>query len=288
MSLKSWYESFGTDFESWFHLVKSAIGSFNAQADPGRRDQTCARLLTLSTKLSLQPAAPDHQVAKALNKAFRAAARAAQQCISGDYVAATTSIGVVAGALQVAMPLVNSAVGTAGWEAPIDGALLQSMGICSSRCVITGRVHLTHPVWGPYTLVTTQPSLNAMTLGDAHIAAIDAQGRARWSATLPRMIGLKPARPAVDRLGHIFLNAYPGNISFLVVLRPIASGFADYGSLPIWRDRFAPASATDINRDGIFEIDRNVDDCNPNCASGNTTHTIFRWNGSNYTRMSIT
>jgi hypothetical protein len=89
----------------------------------------------------------------------------------------------------------------------------------------------------------------------------------------------------IDELGHLFLDFNPGRYNGVIVLRPIANGFATFGTLPPEGDyagRFYYAEALDQDGDGRYEVDLHNNDCEPDCAGGTVTTVRYRWNGKDY------
>lgn len=164
-----------------------------------------------------------------------------------------------------------------------DGGRLRQLGICEAVCTVTGRVFFDHPNWGPSALLTTlSPEVN---FRDANILVVDAAGKVRWRHRAGDWYELAPAEVPRDGTGNIFLNYNPGRYNGVIVLRPVPEGLLDFGSLPPEGDyqaRFYYAVIVDRDGDGTFEIDKMSNDCDPDCAGGTISHTMFGWTGSDY------
>ena len=92
-------------------------------------------------------------------------------------------------------------------------------------------------------------------------------------------------RTALDKSGNVFLDYNPGRYNGVIVLRPVAGGFANFRTLPTPGDfngRFYFAELSDADSDGTYEIISSSNDCTPSCAEGTTTSTVWRWNGHDY------
>jgi hypothetical protein len=168
---------------------------------------------------------------------------------------------------------------------------------CYNPCWISGRVHLRHPAWGETTLVTTRSA--DPDHPDSYIKAIDDKGRVRWSSNVAGYEALAPAgvepnqtEPAVDSpqdaTGNVFINYNPGRYNGVIVLRPTAADFENFGSLPASGDYAAPwygADVVDRNHDGVFEIEETVY-CHPECTARGDTIVTYSWNGRGYVKTS--
>jgi hypothetical protein len=92
----------------------------------------------------------------------------------------------------------------------------------------------------------------------------------------------------VDAEGHIFIDYNPGRYYGVIVLRPTEEGFASFGSLPPPDDslgerwRFYSSRAVDVDGDGTYEIEENVNTCDPSCAAASYVTTLYRWTGTDY------
>ena len=147
---------------------------------------------------------------------------------------------------------------------------------------VTGRIGFKHPSWGLSTLVTTQLADKA----GGWLYAVDGFQNVRWA----RQTGggseeLAPHTPSVDKLGHLFVNYNPGRYNGVIVLKPTATGFDDFESMPPVDDydgRFYSAEAVDVDDDGQLEIVVESNDCNPSCAGGTVTAQTFGWDGNDY------
>lgn len=191
--------------------------------------------------------------------------------LPGDWADAKAA-GVVAGKIRA----------LTGVAALPDAKRLRALG-CQTACEITGKVNFTHPSWGPSLLLTTL-STDENSL-DAHIFVLDAQGNLRWQHWGGPWYELATNAPAQDKTGHIFINYNPGRLNGVIILSPVANGFADFASLPEpgdYQSRFYSASVADTNHDGTFEVDSALNDCDPDCAGGTIHHTTYRWNGTTY------
>ena len=164
------------------------------------------------------------------------------------------------------------------------GRILRAQGLSLPRPAgkITGRVSFNHPAWGLSTLVTTELPDRA----GGWIYVVDGYQNVRWSRRFAGATdSLAPHKPAIDKLGHIFLDYNPGRYNGVVVLKPVPGGFDDMRTLPPdgeYNGRFYNAQAVDPDGDGQFDIDVARNDCNPSCAGGAISTQVFRWNGDDY------
>jgi serine/threonine protein kinase len=212
----------------------------------------------------------------------------------GDAAATTTSLARTSQSSPV-LSTANTSTGSSPTAASltpppvaITTQLLRSRAVCKQACTISGQVPFTHPVWGASTLVSTTSLDNGTPVGPANIAVIDSAGTVQWSIALANMYSLAPLPTPTDSTGHIFLNYNPGRYNGVIVLAPIGTGMDDFQSLPLDAQpaggAFYSATAADVDHDGQFEIDRSLNDCTPNCASGKQVHEIYRWTGTKYVR----
>ena len=161
---------------------------------------------------------------------------------------------------------------------------LRKLGVCVATCVVTGRIPFQSPAWGASTLIATL-SLDRSNQ-ETHIIVTDSANNIRWrydNAALNEQ--LVPAIGTPDKAGNLYILYNPGRYDGIAVLRPVKSGFDNFGTLPSPGDynaRFYGAKIIDTNGDGVFEIQQDANDCNPSCAGGNMTSTIFVWNGTDY------
>jgi hypothetical protein len=145
-----------------------------------------------------------------------------------------------------------------------------------------GTVVFQHPTWGWVRLVVAHMDSPA----SSRIAVINGAGSALWqrSWTWPE-IALNS--PATDRTGNLFVTFNPGRYDGVIVLRPVADGFEDFGTLPP-PDRYAGsrfgyyAATTDLDGDGVLEVRQGQNICFPSCAGAPQGENIYRWTGSSY------
>ena len=171
-----------------------------------------------------------------------------------------------------------------GYPAIPGAGGLRRLELCAAACAVTGTVYFEHPAYGRSVLITTMPT--QVGASDAFITVIGADGKVRWRHRAGAWYRLAPADPAIDGTGHLFLNYDPGRYNGVIILRPSPQGFDTFDTLPPpgeYAQRFYSASLTDADRDGRYEVDSAINDCNPDCAGGTINHTIYRWNGSGYT-----
>jgi hypothetical protein len=175
-----------------------------------------------------------------------------------------------------------------GPSAPVlDGQLLRKAGACKVPCEVAAQWRFEHPAWGPVTLVTTKARGGNV---DVSIAVVDATGAVKWSHWGGGWPKLAFAEPTRDGSGNIFLNYDPGRYNGVIVLRPTAAGFDTFGTLQKPGDysgRFYNAVLVDTDKDGTYEIEHSVNNCEPSCAQATVTRTVYRWNGSDYARSPV-
>ena len=183
-----------------------------------------------------------------------------------------------------AAPTVTGTGRPVGAADRLDPARLQSLGVCHVKCVHTGQIDFRHPSWGASTLLTLLAAPDVGTR-EATIVVVDAAGSVRWQHQAGPWEQLAPADPPRDRTGHLFLNYNPGRLNGVIVLGITDEGLVDFDSLPKpgdYASRFYSAELVDGERDGRYEIDSGINDCDPDCAGGKIHHRIYRWNGTTY------
>ena len=166
-----------------------------------------------------------------------------------------------------------------------DPRQFPGQGVCKATCRISSYTAFTHPAWGPSNLVTTE-SLDKENL-ESNIVVTDRSGRVRWHHFGGAWYELAVASPTSDKTGNLFLNFNPGRYNGVIILRPTKTGFENFDSLPPeddYRGAFYYAERSDVNDDGIFEIDQSSNDCDPDCAGGKISHEIYHWTGKGYQR----
>ena len=172
---------------------------------------------------------------------------------------------------------------------------------CDEPCSISGTVDVTHPAYGPVTLVSGGPFGPHDACGQWKIIAVDQAGGVRWGApTGDPECGIHRLAPAgsqptttdpnvagaIDALGHIFFLYDGGKGDAVLVLAPTAEGFEDFGSMPDptgFYGNLQGTELTDRDNDGIFEILRYQNNCFTSCAEGVASYTILTWDGTHYT-----
>ncbi|WP_435055796.1 hypothetical protein [Micromonospora aurantiaca (nom. illeg.)] len=165
----------------------------------------------------------------------------------------------------------------------VNGFQLAEAGVCKKTCFVSGTVQIEHPAWGRISLVTTSTLSDVEP--DANIVAVDAEGTVRWQHWSGGWPLLRFANPATDRTGHLFFNFNPGRHNGVIVLAPSPDGFEDFETLPKpgeYAARFYGAKLVDTDKDGRYEVDRALNDCDPSCAEGTVNHLVYRWNGRTY------
>lgn len=149
-----------------------------------------------------------------------------------------------------------------------------------SGCTAGGEATIEHPTWGQIRIVTftgadlSQPSV---------IAAVDDADKVLWSAEIAGLTLLKPAPNAQDSTGNVFLNSNAGRYNGVIVLKPIAEGFDDLGSIPTGDDQgrffFSSIDEGQGGKAALWDFDQ---DCTPSCAAGTITKERLEWDGSGY------
>jgi hypothetical protein len=175
---------------------------------------------------------------------------------------------------------------------------------CFDPCVVTGRIPVTHPRWGPIEIVTFGPRPGSVgpRCGHELLYAIDTQGGILWSPGPPDTTASAPLCPlyefgpagsseygssvssAVDASGNIFLDWNPGRYNGVSVLVMTPDGFDDLDTLPLdtYGKRFYSSTVEDSDRDGFYEIVLDVNTCYRGCAGGPVWTTTFVWKDNDY------
>lgn len=152
---------------------------------------------------------------------------------------------------------------------------------CSSPCEVTGVAGFVHPTWGPSNLISS-----GTEGGYYELDVVDAGGSIVWTQAFgENWYELAPHAPAVDDTGHLFVDFNPGRYNGVIVLAPTDDGFEDFDTLPEYGDyntRFYYAEAVDTDGDGTLEIEVSANDCDPSCAGGDITSTVYAWDGDDY------
>ena len=149
------------------------------------------------------------------------------------------------------------------------------------------------------TSVVFNPGDFENTCGQPHLRVLDSQQRVRLRRDWDWGCGdLRPNKPATDATGNVFLYYNPGRYDGVIVLRASGGRLEDFGSLP-------PSSGTrlaearddyegsgpfgyyaetrrDLSNPRLLEIKQFANNCVPDCAGGQVTAEIFRWNGQRY------
>lgn len=171
-----------------------------------------------------------------------------------------------------------------GVSSAINDDQLREAGICITACVITGRISFQHPTWGASSLITTL-SLDQSNQ-ETHIVVTDGTNNIRWRYDNPALNDqLVPVSDTPDKAGNLFILYNPGRYDGIAVLRPTKNGFDNFETLPKPDDynaRFYYAKIVDTNSDGVLEIQKDTNDCNPSCGGGKKTSSTFAWNGTDY------
>lgn len=186
--------------------------------------------------------------------------------------------------------------------APMSDADLLALAACQGDCIVSGRIPIEHPRWGPIELVTFGPAANSGPVcADRFLIAVNAGGDVVWdpgvAGDLCPVYEFEPARPdggpgaPVDGAGRIFMQFNPGRYAGTIVLTPTSAGFADHASLPILVDgqesgaydtRFYNSVVADDDGDGIWEIKVDFAPCY-NCADEPRFTFTYRWTGDDFT-----
>lgn len=150
----------------------------------------------------------------------------------------------------------------------------------------TDRVTIQHPTWGQVTVrVTGEPDPTAVT--SYGVQVVDLSGQVLWERSEHDIgdYGWALNAPATDDTGNVFIKYNPGRLDGIIVLRPIPAGMDDLGTAEpqdAYRKRFYGADAVDLDGDGKLEVRHFVNDCDPSCAGGTVTETVYRWDGTGY------
>lgn len=94
------------------------------------------------------------------------------------------------------------------------------------------------------------------------------------------------ARSPVDGRGHVFFGYNPGRFPGISYLVPTTTGFDPRGTLGNYDDGHYYASLTDIDDDGLYEIEQGFQICQPDCAGGTYYSHTWTWDGTGYSGAS--
>ncbi|MCO8127494.1 hypothetical protein NHL50_09770 [Acidimicrobiia bacterium EGI L10123] len=164
---------------------------------------------------------------------------------------------------------------------------------CQGPCTVSGRVTIDHPRWGPTHLITIGPDGLGNFCADRILFAVDDRGEVVWDsgantsgcpwyAMAPAGQGdhgSDVARP-VDAAGRIFFDWDPGRYNGVAVLAVTDDGFEDYGTLPspdYTASSHYYAYTVDVDGDGTYEIEQHTNTCQPTCAGGFISQTLYRF-----------
>lgn len=162
-----------------------------------------------------------------------------------------------------------------------------SLAGCGAGCEITGDIAFDHPTWGRSRLLVIAGGGEVCGQNQRKLVVLDSRQKEIWQRNLGSSACASLAAHAlpVDGIGHLFVRYNPGRFDGVIVLRPVAGGMEDFGSIaddPEDTGRFYSSEVTDADSDGIFEIEETTNDCDPDCAGGTDTVTVYRWNGRDY------
>ncbi|MCY1137671.1 hypothetical protein OWR29_06640 [Actinoplanes sp. Pm04-4] len=148
-------------------------------------------------------------------------------------------------------------------------------------CRLTGQIPFNHPAWGPSALVV------ALSEETSDLLAFDSAGKVRWRRHYDRMwYEGAPARPGTDATGNLFVNFNPGRYNGVIVLRPVADGFQDFATLPDldsgYAERFYSARLVLNKSTNTYKVRSELNDCEPDCASGTIHVQDYHYNGKDY------
>lgn len=191
------------------------------------------------------------------------------------------ALGVLGVAVVAASVLASQRSGDPATAVELDTADAADAIGCSSPCDVTGVVAFNHPTWGPSNLISS-----GTEGGDYQLDVVDAGGSVVWTQAFgTNWYELAPHDPSIDDTGHLFVDFNPGRYNGVIVLAPVDDGFEDFDTLPAYGDyntRFYYAEAVDTDGDGTLEVEVSANDCDPSCADGDITSTVYAWDGEDY------
>lgn len=230
------------------------------------------------------------------------------QAVLGDIRGAATKIAPTAA--RVLGALAAGAVLTNSWDGLFDAAaeglittnltgtlsdeILVPIAGCDGACEVSGRVSIDHPRWGRTHLITIEGAGQSGNFcAERILFAVDDTGELVWDSGAGLdgcpWYAMAPAgqgdygsdvpRP-VDAAGRIFFDWDPGRYNGVAVLTVTDDGFDGHGTLPA--PDYGPAAhyyayTVDVDGDGIYEIEQHTNTCQPDCAGGFISKTLYRW-----------
>ena len=206
-----------------------------------------------------------------------------------------------AGHRATAQYVANLVDGTFPRGIELSDTYLQSLSGCrDGTCVVSGRIPVDHPRWGPVLLVSFGPggaNFEPMC-ADHMLIAVDGTGEVVWDSGVSdggcpwyrfapagtEEYGSTVANP-VDPSGRIFFDWDPGRYNGVTALTVTEDGFDDHRTLPVetYSTRFYGAAAEDVDADGLYEIVVSFNNCFETCAGGSISDTVFAWSGEDFT-----
>jgi len=151
---------------------------------------------------------------------------------------------------------------------------------CGHLCEEGGRIRFEHPTWGPSELIV---AFNR-SAASCDFFVVDRAGTYRWEYRSQNDLACSVAYPAIatpDAAGNLLIGYSSGRYPGVTVLRPVADGMDDLGTLPD-TPRFGDSGTLDVDGDGAYEIVSILRPCDPDCATGLAYFRTYSWNGDDY------
>ncbi|WP_447925136.1 hypothetical protein [Georgenia muralis] len=147
-------------------------------------------------------------------------------------------------------------------------------------------VTIQHPTWGEVTVSLTEDTDTEDGLTRYGVQVRDA-GKILWERFEYSIgdYGWSLNDPATDATGNVFIVYNPGRLDGIIVLRPVSGGMDHLGTADAQDDylkQFYGAAAVDTDGDGDLEVRVFDNDCDPDCAGGTVSETVYHWDGSGY------
>jgi len=158
----------------------------------------------------------------------------------------------------------------------------------------TGTVTIDHKAWGATTIVSCGPTDVVPSTAEG-VLAVDSTGTVTWNSGVPADVNSQEfalANPATDASGNIFITYNPGRYDGVMILHPTDTGMEilagsyyediDPAATTSYPNDFYQSQLVGPGSDGLYQIAKSVNDCVPDCASGQTTTQVYAWNGQSY------
>lgn len=158
----------------------------------------------------------------------------------------------------------------------------------------TGTVTIDHKAWGKITIVSCGPT-DVVPSSAEGVLAVDSSGIVTWNSGVPADVSSQQfslAHPATDASGNVFITYNPGRYEGVMILHPSDTGIDilagsyyenhDPAATSSYPNDFYDSQLIGPGSDGLYQIAKSVNNCDPDCASGQTTTQVYTWDRQSY------